>query len=446
MGHEELGALGVFPFNNFTNPDPDGEHHHHDQDHDHNNHHEELGALGVFPFNNFTNPDPDGEHHHHDQDHDHDQHNHEEEEEDQQHNHHEEHDHHNHHDPHYHHNHHEEHDHHNHHEENDHHNHHEENDHEHEETSDVGDPVTALRTPLSNRTQDVFPFNLGVKSNDDTQDTSSFSISQFPQQINSVGVSDGKGKKCVDKVMFVEETVYEEVQTCIHDYDRRCHISYVTTYQAQQVEECEENFRKECSVSFEVQAYNESIEVCHSPLVKDCSLPGPKVCRTEYETWCATRQLVHEVEDDISECWEEEEERCKDVTEGYTTKTKCDKWPVTRCEVKKQTNTKHTPETKCIKEPREVCAPEGCTMKEGPVECHNEIKTVVVDQPIESCDLEPIKTCGHVTKLFPVLTPSEECSDVPKEICVMSRINPTKKKRPVIKKWCYVPSKESGLL
>ena len=164
--------------------------------------------------------------------------------------------------------------------------------------------------------------------------------------------------------MFVEETVYEEVQTCIHDYDRRCHISYVTTYQAQQVEECEENFRKECSVSFEVRAYNESIEVCHSPLVKDCSLPGPKVCRTEYETWCATRQVVHEVEDDVSECHEEEEERCEDVTQGYTTQTKCDKWPVTRCEVRKQTNRKHTPETKCIKEPREVCAPEGCTTKE----------------------------------------------------------------------------------
>lgn len=359
--------------------------------------------LEVFPFNNFTNSDHHEEHHHHDQDqehpHDHDQHNHDEE------------------DP------------------QDHHIHHEEH-----------DPDSALRNPLSNRTEDVFPFTLGVKSNDNVQDTSSFSISQLTQDINSVGVSDGKGKQCVDKVMFVEEIVYEEVQTCIHDYDRRCHISYVTTYQAQQVEECEENFRKECSVSFEVRAYNESIEVCYSPLVKDCSLPGPEVCRTEYETWCATRQLVHEVEEDVSECREEEEEQCKDVTEGYTTKTRCDKWPVTRCEVKKQTNTKHTPETKCIKEPREVCAPEGCTTKEGPLECHNEIKTVVVDQPIESCNLEPIKTCGHVTKLFPVLSPSEECSDVPKEICIMSRINPTKKKIPVIKKWCYVPSQASGLL
>ena len=184
--------LGVFPFNNFTNSNHHAEHNHQDHDHEqhnheeedpdeHNNHHEELGALGVFPFNNFTNPDPHAEHHHHDQDHDQDQHNHEEEEEDQQHNHHEEH------------------------EDHDHHNHYEEHVHEHEETSDVGDPVTALRTPLSNRTQDVFPFTLGVKSNEDVQDTSSFSISQLPQQINSVGVSDGKGKKCIDKVSYLDK-------------------------------------------------------------------------------------------------------------------------------------------------------------------------------------------------------------------------------------------------
>ena len=113
--------------------------------------------LEVFPFNNFTNSDHHEEHHHHDQDqehpHDHDQHNHDEE------------------DPH------------------DHHIHHEEH-----------DPDSALRNPLSNRTEDVFPFTLGVKSNDNVQDTSSFSISQLTQDINSVGVSDGKGKQCVDKV------------------------------------------------------------------------------------------------------------------------------------------------------------------------------------------------------------------------------------------------------
>ena len=124
--------------------------------------------LGVFPFNNFTNSDPNEEHNHHDQDqehpNDHDQHNHEEE------------------DPHY------------------HHIHNEEHVHEYEETHNVGDPDPALRNPLSNRTEDVFPFTLGDKSNDNVQDTSSFSISQLTPDINSVGVSDGKGKQCVDKV------------------------------------------------------------------------------------------------------------------------------------------------------------------------------------------------------------------------------------------------------
>ena len=51
-----------------------------------------------------------------------------------------------------------------------------------------------------------------------------------------------------------------------------------------------------------------------------------------------------------------------------------------------------------------------------------------------------------MTKLVPKLTPVEECVDVPKEICARSKTNPHKVKRPVIKKWCYVPSQESGLL
>ena len=55
------------------------------------------------------------------------------------------------------------------------------------------------------------------------------------------------------------------------------------------------------------------------------------------------------------------------------------------------------------------------------------------------------RTCKHVTKLVPKLTPTEECVDVPKEVCTRSRTNPRKVKQPVIKKWCYVPSEESGL-
>ena len=29
------------------------------------------------------------------------------------------------------------------------------------------------------------------------------------------------GRKCIDKVMMVEETVYDEVITCDHSYDKR---------------------------------------------------------------------------------------------------------------------------------------------------------------------------------------------------------------------------------
>ena len=39
---------------------------------------------------------------------------------------------------------------------------------------------------------------------------------------------------------MVEETVYDRVPTCDHSYDKRCHTSYITQYEAHQEEECEE--------------------------------------------------------------------------------------------------------------------------------------------------------------------------------------------------------------
>jgi hypothetical protein len=37
--------------------------------------------------------------------------------------------------------------------------------------------------------------------------------------------------------MMVEETVWEDHETCDHGYDKRCHNSFTTTYQSQQEEE-----------------------------------------------------------------------------------------------------------------------------------------------------------------------------------------------------------------
>merc|ERR1711973_389114 len=152
------------------------------------------------------------------------------------------------------------------------------------------------------------------------------------------------GKRCIDKVVMIEETEYDEVVQCDHSYDRRCHTTYVTNYESQQEEDCDENFRKSCFIEYEQIAFNETAEIC----------------RTEYESECWTKQEVHDVQDDVVECETQIEEKCEDNTSGYTTNTKCSKWPKEVCSVSKKQVKKYTPITGCTKEPRELCAPAGC--------------------------------------------------------------------------------------
>merc|ERR1712025_243720 len=236
------------------------------------------------------------------------------------------------------------------------------------------------------------------------------------------------GKKCIDKVEMIEELEYDEEVLCDHSYDKRCHTTYVTNYESQQEEDCEENYRKSCFIEYETIAFNETVQVCRTPLVKDCDVTGPEICRTEYESECWTKQETHNVEDDVVSCETVVEEKCEDETSGS-------KKPVK----------KYTPITACTKEPKELCAPAGCGFKQGSEECFDKVQTVVQDAPQEQCSLEPQRTCKHVTKLVPKLTPTEECVDVPKEVCTRQRTNPRKVKKPVVKKWCYIPSEESGL-
>jgi len=73
------------------------------------------------------------------------------------------------------------------------------------------------------------------------------------------------------------------------------------------------------------------------------------------------------------------------------------------------------------------------------------VQTVVQDAPRSSVASSPKGPASIVTKLVPKLEPTEECVDVPKEVCTRSRTNPRKVKKPVVKKWCYVPTEESGL-
>jgi len=254
-------------------------------------------------------------------------------------------------------------------------------------------------------------------------------------------------KKCVQKVMMVEETVWEDHETCDHSYDKRCHKSYTTTYSAVQEEECDEVFRKICYIEMVDIATNVTTNVCRRPLVKDCNPSDDRetICRTEYQSECWSKQIPHEVEDDVVSCKTVDEVKCEEETVGYQTKNNCKSWPKQECSLSKKTVTKYTTMTGCHKEPTELCAPAGCGYKEGPEECHDVTKTVISEKPEEECIIEPQKQCKHVTKLVPQLQEVEECVDVPKEICTRSRTNPKKVKKPVIKNWCYEPSEEAGL-
>ena len=247
------------------------------------------------------------------------------------------------------------------------------------------------------------------------------------------------GKTCVKKVMMREETRYEEVMTCDHSYDERCHTSYVTSFQPHQEEDCEEKFRKVCTISYEDQAVNEVVEECLTQNIKDCSQTGEDECRTVYDTVCETSQEVHEVVDDVVKCRTENVEMCKDVTNGFITENKCELWPQEKCDVTQETVKKYSPKVQCKKVGREICTA-GCLIKEAEPVCNDKVKAVIISKPVEECDMEPQKVCKQVTKLVPELLPQEECVQVPKEVCAMSKINPKKIQVPFIQNWCYDPN------
>merc|ERR1711963_1151002 len=201
----------------------------------------------------------------------------------------------------------------------------------------------------------------------------------------SIGSIAAAGERCIDKVVMQEETEYDEVVTCKHSYSEKCHNTYVTDFEPQQEEDCEETFTKSCFIEYKKVASTEPVKFCHTPLI--CGGEGDTVCRTEYTSVCTTTYHVHEVTDDVVECKSEP----------------------------------------------------------GPEEFFDKQETVVQEVPEETCNLEPQKSCKFVTKLVPFLKPKEECVDIPKEVCSRSRQNPHTVQKPVVKKWCYVPTEESGL-
>ena len=53
--------------------------------------------------------------------------------------------------------------------------------------------------------------------------------------LGSNGQPDENGLVCIQKVMMIQETEYDEVMTCVHKYQERCHETFTTVYEPHQV-------------------------------------------------------------------------------------------------------------------------------------------------------------------------------------------------------------------
>ena len=91
------------------------------------------------------------------------------------------------------------------------------------------------------------------------------------------------------------------------------------------------------------------------------------------------RYHEHEVDDDVVECETVQDEKCEDVTQGYTTEQKCTKWPREVCTKETKRTLKYSPETDCKKVPRDLCGPSGCILQPGPEECFDKKETVITE-------------------------------------------------------------------
>ena len=204
------------------------------------------------------------------------------------------------------------------------------------------------------------------------------SINGQRQEDNEIALDIGSiaaaGERCIDKVVMVEETEYDDVVTCQHSYSEKCHTTYTTDFEPQQEEECEENFVKDCYIEYKKVASQEKVKFCHTPILLEGN--GPEKCETVYESACTTRYEEHDVEDDVVQCETIQEEKCEDVSQGYTTEQKCTRWPVQKCKQDKRSRKKYSPDTKCVKVPREICGP-GTKQVAGNEECFDKLETVV---------------------------------------------------------------------
>lgn len=192
---------------------------------------------------------------------------------------------------------------------------------------------------------------------------------------------------CRTKIQEIETLEKRPIVICVHKNITQCHYSYITKYTPTPQQICSESYQKKCRISFIKQPVNTTVQHCYRPVRKVCDEPGPRICRTTYQTHCNT------VYDE-----------------------------------------KGIGNVDCRREPSTVCGP-GCGEEEGEEVCHDKQVVSVRQVPQENCDLQPVKTCRFVTRLMPKLSPVHECSVSPRQVC-SRKYKTIKISKPVTTLWC----------
>ena len=56
--------------------------------------------------------------------------------------------------------------------------------------------------------------------------------------------------RCINKVMQVETTVYEDKVKCQHTFTEKCHDTFITDYIPTQERKCDTSFDKNCHITY----------------------------------------------------------------------------------------------------------------------------------------------------------------------------------------------------